>query len=1140
MKETLTIDIVAQAKDKTKAVIESIKKGFKSLGDSADNAKKKTKGLGEETKSTQRTLRAIAKEKYEIILQAKDRAQPVISGLKSSLKGIAGKTFRVTLRAVDFVTAPARKVLGLLTSIQGMIFGAAGTAGGIVAPMDISGDYEQTQIAFSTMLKSTEKANKFLKEASDFANKTPFEFPDLINSSRLLLAFGFNSDSIFNTLETIGDTSSGLGAGSEGIDRITRALGQMKAKGRVLTEELMQLQELGIPINEILQQEMGLTREQVANIGYEDIAADPAIEAILRGLDKRYGGMMTNQSKTSKGLMSTISDTFSNTFMRRWGTGLWAGVKPGLEKITGWLDNNPDEVEEWASKLEQKGTELSTSLMNNIDKIGGRISDMMKSPEWENSDFFGKIRISWDRLIAEPFSEWWNSSGRKKITDTAENFGNFLGSGLSAGILGLLGVNDSGVLGEGMSVGESFAEGFISGFRGDKVKQAIKDAIGDIFSSSYFGGGDSLISTLLVGKAGLGALSIGAKALKGGHDMYSAGKILTGLFKAGGSGTGGTVPTVPASGLGAVSVSGLATVTSSVLAVLGMGLAIKDFVQARSNPLTYERNRQTRTAAIKGGAIGMGAVIGSLVAPGVGTALGAGAGALVGFLGGDAISSAFKTEAEKVHDITMRIGEDLKDSMADWDEATANAEFAENLIKQYQELEKQLGKGNDPEITAGMEQIVDTLNGMFPDLIGNYEYVNGLSQDRIDLLERELEKSQELAEYNMRKTYVEGRENIPGMNREYREVSNAISEKESAVDKGYADYKELAELKYKYEIPVTKAVDSGNWEEINRLNSEIAASAREIMGNSSTVIDFGSLTEAVKDYSDAYSSAVDELTSLYDKKSELETAIQTYYSGALEVLSRDAGFDNFEDVRQQIEDIQTIANAINELDNQGMLTGDLNDAVTRLLPGFSSVAGDADEKADFLRESLSNMTEPLPGLIGQISELNESLDALPSEKKVKISIDMPSVPRTTDFVLGNYNYKNKVGKSALGRITNGPMLSWIGEDGPEAVIPLSGKYRKRGLALFEKAGDILGVRKNAEGGVYQAGTYAVNNVPESSKNSSIINVSVNTPPANITVNGSNLSENIIKNLIESALKDYADILTGQIAENLKIVTANMT
>ena len=180
----------------------------------------------------------------------------------------------------------------------------------MVTPMDISGDYEQTEIAFSTMLKSAEKARQFLKEASDFANATPFEFPDLIDSSRLLLAFGFDPDRILPMLEVIGDASSGLGAGAAGIDRITRGLGQMQAKGRVLTEELMQLQEVGIPVNEILQEELGLTQEQVANIGDEGIAAEDAINGLLRGMEKRYGGMMENQSKTAKGLMSTIPIPF--------------------------------------------------------------------------------------------------------------------------------------------------------------------------------------------------------------------------------------------------------------------------------------------------------------------------------------------------------------------------------------------------------------------------------------------------------------------------------------------------------------------------------------------------------------------------------------------------------------------------------------------------------------------------------------------------------------------------------------------------------------------------------------------------------------------------------------------------------------
>ena len=42
------------------------------------------------------------------------------------------------------------------------------------------------------------------------------------------------------------------------------------------------------------------------------------------------------------------------------------------------------------------------------------------------------------------------------------------------------------------------------------------------------------------------------------------------------------------------------------------------------------------------------------------------------------------------------------------------------------------------------------------------------------------------------------------------------------------------------------------------------------------------------------------------------------------------------------------------------------------------------------------------------------------------------------------------------------MLSWVGEDGPEVIIPLSGKKKDRGLELWKQAGDILGASENSQ------------------------------------------------------------------------------
>ena len=46
-----------------------------------------------------------------------------------------------------------------------------------------------------------------------------------------------------------------------------------------------------------------------------------------------------------------------------------------------------------------------------------------------------------------------------------------------------------------------------------------------------------------------------------------------------------------------------------------------------------------------------------------------------------------------------------------------------------------------------------------------------------------------------------------------------------------------------------------------------------------------------------------------------------------------------------------------------------------------------------------------------------------------------------------------------------PMLSWVGEEGPEVIIPLSGHKRDRGLDLWQQAGQALGVTGYANGGM---------------------------------------------------------------------------
>jgi len=438
-------------------------------------ATRKINKFDEANQKTQERLNQMNKTKYQVVLDALDRASSVVGKVSSKARSIAGKTFSFTMKVIDLATAPLRALWNFATSIQGAILGATGAFAGIYKPMEIAGDFEQTQIAFETMLKSAEKAQQFLKEASEFANKTPFEFPELINSSKLLMAFGFEADKVLDMLRIIGDTASGLGAGSEGIDRITRALGQMQAKGRAQTEELLQLQELGVPANQILQEELGLTGEQVANIGKESIEASKVINALLRGMEKRFGGMMANQSRTAKGMISTLKDTLENSLLRPWGQGLWEGVKPGLERLTNWIDENQDIITEWGEAWKKAGANISKWVMTRVDDLRNSIQRMVNSQEWKDAKNFGeKLKIAWDQIIAQPFNEWWNSTGKVWFADKASKIGEGMGSGVTMGLLALLGIDVSATAQEGKSVGGAFIKGFTEGFDTEIITEALK------------------------------------------------------------------------------------------------------------------------------------------------------------------------------------------------------------------------------------------------------------------------------------------------------------------------------------------------------------------------------------------------------------------------------------------------------------------------------------------------------------------------------------------------------------------------------------------------------------------------------------------------------------------------------------------
>lgn len=184
------------------------------------------------------------------------------------------------------------------------------------AALKLGSDFEQSKIAFTTMLGSAERATSFLAELKQFAAGTPFEFPGLVDAARRLNALGFASDQVIPSLRAIGDAAAALGGGAQMIDRVTLALGQMQSKGKVSAQEMNQLAESGINAWKILADGMGKTIPEVMKLAEKGmINAARAVPEILDGLNKQFGGMMEKQAQTIAGQWSNVKDKITFILM---------------------------------------------------------------------------------------------------------------------------------------------------------------------------------------------------------------------------------------------------------------------------------------------------------------------------------------------------------------------------------------------------------------------------------------------------------------------------------------------------------------------------------------------------------------------------------------------------------------------------------------------------------------------------------------------------------------------------------------------------------------------------------------------------------------------------------------------------------
>lgn len=213
--------------------------------------------------------------------------------------------------------------------------------------MQVRGQFQQTEMAFKTMLQSEEKANDLMQQIIHTAAITPFGVEDVTEGAKQLLAFNVAAEDVNDTLIRLGDVAAGMGVS---LSEMVMLYGTTIAKGKMDTMDLYQFLNRGIPIADELAKVMGLdVNNAIAEVKEQLTAGKVTSDIFIKAMQNmtsegsKFGGLMEAQSETITGQLRNIEDAIEQKF---------------------------NELGKSQEGIINKGLDVASSLVENWQKVG--------------------------------------------------------------------------------------------------------------------------------------------------------------------------------------------------------------------------------------------------------------------------------------------------------------------------------------------------------------------------------------------------------------------------------------------------------------------------------------------------------------------------------------------------------------------------------------------------------------------------------------------------------------------------------------------------------------------------------------------------------------------------------------------------
>lgn len=246
------------------------------------------------------------------VISAVDQISGVIGRIMGAIGQLAHGISSILGRAFDILSGIVGKVFGLVRDLAEKmlrVFTMGGAIGGAVSiagltmlgkrALDTAAMFEVLRAQMETAFGSKAKGGEMFAWAVEFAAKTPFDVPQIVEATTLLKLFGLEAK---KWLPLVGDMAGAMG---KDVTQATQAVANS------LMGEQEMLKQFGINWQTLVQHgarpsETGRGVDTGDRAGIES-----ALESIIT---ERFGGGMGRMFQTVQGVLSNIGDAIKTAF----------------------------------------------------------------------------------------------------------------------------------------------------------------------------------------------------------------------------------------------------------------------------------------------------------------------------------------------------------------------------------------------------------------------------------------------------------------------------------------------------------------------------------------------------------------------------------------------------------------------------------------------------------------------------------------------------------------------------------------------------------------------------------------------------------------------------------------------------------